>query len=395
MSTLSAIVSASYATSKEADGISKELKRCLGYEHYYEIARLAIGRSLGLSAPPPAAPDSKGQVLRGLQLFGQDNNTSYAWIALLGEQSRQYGEKEFSIEALQRLVRDHWHRGTLLLQTDWRSSGEDFAAFLELLARKAELPETHTSDNALTIHTPGEDDRELLPSPVNICVGEDVGQGVPFEWRVNGVGYAPHMAIMGQAGSGKTRTMLEILKQIRAQSAAPVLLLDLGKGDLAENGDLADALDAQVLRVPEMAIPLDMLHGSDVSEEDASDAVMGFRDSFERVMQSKPGAKQLDTMRSALKPLFAKNRQITLGMVGDALRDYYCENELKTDSVISTINDLTERLIFEPKLSPAEFFSRSWIITFANARDTIKNLATFLLECLPETPNGSPNRWRW
>jgi DNA sulfur modification protein DndE len=52
---------------------------------------------------------------------------------------------------------------------------------------------------------------------------------------------------------------------------------------------------------------------------------------------------------------------------------------LKTDSVISTISDLTERTIFRPEMPPARFFEQSWIITFAGAHDTQKNLAAYML----------------
>lgn len=184
---------------------------------------------------------------------------------------------------------------------------------------------------------------------------------------------------MGQAGSGKTRTMLRLLTQIRKQTSAPILLLDLGKGELAENTELALNLDAQVLRIPQDPIPLDMFHGSSFSENEVSDAVLGFRDSLTNVMQSRPGAIQLEHIREALKPLFANNKRISLENIRDALRSHYEENSLKVDSVISVINDLTERVIFKPDLSPAVFFSKSWIITFAHARDTVKNLAAFML----------------
>ncbi|MDP1645603.1 MAG: hypothetical protein Q8L71_08905 [Thiobacillus sp.] len=96
-------------------------------------------------------------------------------------------------------------------------------------------------------------------------------------------------------------------------------------------------------------------------------------------MQSKAGAVQLETMKDALRPLFSRRKNISLEDIGLALRDFYDDRKLKTDSVISTISDLTERTIFQPEMSPAQFFSQSWIITFANAHDTQKNLAAYLL----------------
>ena len=80
---------------------------------------------------------------------------------------------------------------------------------------------------------------KLPDSPDNVwTIYVDLGKGVDapheqFKRLVNGVGTSPHMAIMGQSGSGKTRIMKEVLKQIHNQTGAPVILLDLGKGDLA------------------------------------------------------------------------------------------------------------------------------------------------------------------
>lgn len=141
MNTISDIITTSYTTSKDADLVSKNIKKWLGCEYSYEIARLALGRSLLLDEAPPSAPDGKGLPLKGVQLFGSEADGNYLWIALLGEQLRLYGQPQFSLEALQQLVRNHWHRGVYLLESDWQQAGEDEAKFIDLLARRAALPE--------------------------------------------------------------------------------------------------------------------------------------------------------------------------------------------------------------------------------------------------------------
>lgn len=149
MNTMSDIITASYATSKEADQISKNLKKWLGCEANYEIARLALGRSLMLEEAPLSAPDGKGLSIKGATLFGSEADGNYLWIALLGEQLRLYGQPQFSLDALQQLVRNHWHRGVYLLEADWQSAGEDEAKFIDLLARRAALPETLLTQGAV------------------------------------------------------------------------------------------------------------------------------------------------------------------------------------------------------------------------------------------------------
>lgn len=374
------VLLAGFQTSGEADKRTEQLRSSLGLSAKNRVARLAIGRSLSDSSFPASALDSMGRPIKGDVLFGL--NELPLWTGLLFTHLLKTNPKaELSLATLQDLVKRHWNRGINLLMEDWDESGEDYHRFIDILVRRrANLPETGGMTPAISVT--GNDGWEFgnrEPRPVLVELGLEVESDEPFKWTVNGVGYSPHVAVMGQAGSGKTRTMLEMLVQVRQQSGAPVILLDLGKGDLANRHDFIQAIDAQVLRVPEEPIPLDMFHGSDESELTASDAIMGFRDSFAKVMQSKPGAVQLESIRDALRPLFSRRKNIALEDIRQTLRDFYDEHSLRTDSVISTINDLTERTIFDPSMSPAKFFSQSWIITFANAHDTQKNLAAYLL----------------
>lgn len=141
MTTISDILTASYSTSREADQAGKALKGFIGADSNYEVIRLALGRSLGLESFPESAPDAKGSPIKGLQLFGDQESCNYLWIGLLGEVLRRRGEVRFTLDAFQKLVRDHWHRGVHLLTADREEADDDFKRFVEVLARKANLPE--------------------------------------------------------------------------------------------------------------------------------------------------------------------------------------------------------------------------------------------------------------
>lgn len=374
------VLVSNFQTSAEADKITEMLKGKLGLSVRYRIARLAIGRSLGESTFPTQNVDAQGKTIKGDLLFGLDEYP--LWVGMLITNIKAHNLKpELSIASLQIAVRRHWHRGIMLLLNDWKEAGEDPRKFWEILIhRRAMLPDSVAKQGKFSeVH---HDDMGF--SGMAKAVYVDLGKAVDapheqYKRLVNGVGTSPHMAIMGQSGSGKTRIMKEVLKQIYAQTAAPVILLDLGKGDLVNDTALIDALGAKILRVPEDGIPLDMFYASNQNEEIATDTVMGFRDSFSSVVQGKLGPKQLDNIREALKPLFSSQKKITLEQVRSCLSQHYEEHDLKVDSVMSTINDLTQYKIFRPDLSPQQFFSQSWIITFAHAHDTIKNLAVFLL----------------
>lgn len=379
--TLEQVLLAGFQTSAEADRRTEQLRSNLGLSAKNRIARLAIGRSLSEASFPTGTLDGSGRPIKGDVLFGL--NELPLWVGLMLTHLKKTNPRaELTLPILQDMVKRHWDRGVSLLMEDWDEAGEDYNRFVDILVRRrANLPETGNANliaQTSTIDGAWEANSRD-PAPIIVDLGREVDSDEPFRWKVNGVGYSPHVAVMGQAGSGKTRTMLEMLVQVRKQSGAPIILLDLGKGDLANRQDFINAIDARVLRVPEEPIPLNMFYGSDDSDLTASDAIMGFRDSFSKVMQSKAGAVQLESMKDALRPLFTRHKNISLDDIGQVLRDFYDDRKLKTDSVISTISDLTERTIFQPDMSPSRFFSQSWIITFANAHDTQKNLAAYLL----------------
>lgn len=379
--TLEQVLLAGFQTSGDADKSTEQLRSNLGLQAKNRVARLAIGRSLSEESYPTGTVDGAGRPIKGDVLFGLESLP--LWVGLLFAHLRSTDPRaELNLATLQDLVKRHWNRGIALLIEDWEEADEDYNRFVDILVRRrANLPDIGGVSPTSPPVVGGESWTMAGDNPVPVVV--DLGllgdSTDPFRWTVNGVGYAPHVAVMGQAGSGKTRTMLEMLVQVRKQTGAPVILLDLGKGDLANRHEFIRAVGARVVRVPEEPIPLDMFFGSDESEASASDAIMGFRDSFTKVMQSKAGAVQQEVLKEALRPLFLQRKQISLEDVGQTLRDFYEDRALKTDSVISTISDLTERTIFQPEMSPAQFFSQSWIITFAGAHDTQKNLAAYLL----------------
>lgn len=376
------VLVSNFQTSAEADKITEMLKGKLGLSVRYRIARLAIGRSLGEPNFPKQNVDAQGKTIKGDLLFGLDEYPLWVGLLITNIKKQVQQPEELTIATLQSSVRRHWHQGIMLLLDDWNEAGEEPRRFWEILIhRRAMLPDTvYKSGKFGEIHQDDETDFTGMAKAVYVDLGRSVdAPHEQYKRLVNGVGTSPHMAIMGQSGSGKTRIMKEVLKQIHIQTTAPVILLDLGKGDLVNDTALIDVLGANIIRVPEDGIPMNMFYGSNQNDEIATDTVMGFRDSFSSVVQGKLGPKQLDNLREALKPLFSIQEKITLEDVRSRLDQFYEENDLKMDSVMSTVNDLTQYTIFRPDYSPQQFFSQSWIITFAHAHDTIKNLAVFLL----------------
>lgn len=212
-------------------------------------------------------------------------------------------------------------------------------------------------------------------------VGVDLHTKQVVTWIMNGSGYAPHVAIMGKAGTGKTRTGMDLIRQVRRQTGVPVVLLDMAKGDLATNDALIRELDASVIRAPREPIPLDVLHIPTQDEAEAQKAAFRFRDSFKTVTESRPGGKQLDALRECAYRAFRSTQPpIRITDVRDKLKEVYAEQKQKPDVLSATFNDLTAFELFAPQYSPAEFFSRSWIIDLHEApSDSVQRLIVFLL----------------
>jgi DNA sulfur modification protein DndE len=296
---LRSLDSANFKTSKRADAVHDVLKAKLGLQHRYEPARLAIAHSLTLPETAPQLSDDdsddSGKVIMGKTLFGDDE--SPIWVAMIVEKA---GLLQPTVEDIQEQVRRHWHRGVLLLQSEWENcEGENpegvYERFILFLAQKAGLPAHGQS----TTTKAGDDWQESvggLPAvPITVRLGDpgtDEMTGQPANWLLNGKG-SPHVALMGGTGSGKTRLARSLLGQIREQTKAPCVIFDF-KADLAGNPAFVGEVGSTVVTSPASPVPLDVLHIPDKSQTEITNAAMRFRESFVRIPKNKIGAVQQD-----------------------------------------------------------------------------------------------------
>lgn len=390
---------ANFSTSAEAFKLSKYFLDKLGFSAYYQIARLAIGRSLGEISYPESATDSRGNSLQGHLLFGHEQRGALLWLAVLIENINQHSkDKKITLSAIQNAVKDHWQRGIFLLQQDWREADESYEKFIELLiTRRASLPNEAPLNSTNTLENLFVDN--LIVKPVVLNLGRDKDSNEIVNWKINGQGYSPNVAIMGQSGAGKTRMMLKLLAQLRELTNVPILLIDVQKDELAERDDLIKALGATVLKIPSQPIPLDIFSGSSLNEESARDVTIAFRESLDKALEKGLTDNQKMRVLEALKPLFAKRDNVTMLDIKKAIENYYEDNKIKPDRVVTIPHELCQYKLFEPTLSPENFFNKSWIITFGNAPTESRQLTLFLLfdalhrylQTLPESPMDENN----
>jgi len=374
---LRSLDSANFRTSKRADELNDVLRGKLDFKHKYEPARLAIAHSLGLSdpAPPLLDDDESGKVIMGRNLFGDDDLP--LWIAMIVEKA---GLTNPTVEDIQEQVRRHWHRGILLLQTEWENCEGVYERFILYLAERAGLPTHGQQAGERAIGREGQP-ADGPAGPVTVRLGDpgvDLSNKQPVNWLLNAKG-SPHVALMGGTGSGKTRLAVNMIEQIRRQAGCPVILFDMAKGDLAKNAELLQVIQGRVVTSPTNPVPLDVLHIPNERMPEVTNAAMRFRESFVRVAKSKPGGVQLDYLREAAQRAYMDPHPISITNIRDALRVVYQENSRKPDGVSALFNDLTQWNLFTPHMKPAEFFSQSWVIDVHEAAETAQRLVVFLM----------------
>lgn len=393
---LTELSNATFRTTRTADDICSRLTAALGWRHRYVAARLAIARSLSLPDPPLLLTQEEGSdmaiPLRGMQLFGEGSEQA-AWLALIAQRS---GDPDISKRSFQALVTAHWKRGAELLEADWERSGHEMTRFVARLAKLAGF-----RDNA---EDRGDDIALRLPAiAVGVClpVGEvarDVKTDESIEFVLNGAGGSPHMAILGGVGSGKTRTALHLLKNLRRFGDVPLLAFDF-KGDLAAG--LGSIYDAEILRPPKTVVPLDVLHVTSRDDNAVRSAAGRIRDSISSVKSRKPTGIQTDALREAITTTLRRHfdgKVVALPDVARALAHEYEERSRAPDELTATLNELTQFDLFAPTNTPAAFFAKSWIIQLPQdgseeMRRLIINLTLNALDrwlnAQPDAPIGS------
>lgn len=388
------VTTISFRTTRGAEQACESLLRHLGQKAHHNVARLAIGRSLGLADPLQVSAgqdDEEGsRTIRGHTLFG-DGADLAAWVALLVQRA---GYADLDRRGLQRLVAAHWRRGAELLARDWEEAGGSLARFVERLTELSSMPEVSKGGAGLG---PGIPSDEMLTSEITIPVGEvaeDAVTGEPVAFPLNAPAGSPHIAVMGGVGSGKTRTAAQMLKRFRQIGRVPLLAFDF-KGDLASAYGLDTSFDATVLVPPRSAVPLDVLATGAGDETTLKEMAGRIRDSIARVKTTRLGGVQADALREAVLHVLRTKRPATLADVGRALEAEYERRERKPDELVATLRELNQFTLFEPRSAPDDFFARSWIITLPpDAPSEVKRLVINLtldaldrwLNSLPEAP---------
>jgi len=377
-----------------AEEFEDRLRSRLGLTAKYESARLCLGRSLAeTTAPEPARSAEKGKSIAGEFLFGDEINLWISTFVLGGELGAHAAVDDFRA-----LVEAHWARGARLLEVELSECNGDEVRFMSRLADLLPDAQGVAANEGLAPKTVGE-----IKIPVGPLSTTFPG-GKPVEIVINAPGVAPHIALMGKNGSGKTTTGIQLAIDLMQRSGVPLLFID-PKGEFVNNGKLAgklaeSGLPINAIEVGQEPIPLDFLPDPSVGSASVSNAAMQFRDSI-AMCCGRAGDVQQDLLRTAVEKVIKFERRRDLPIVKDAYRQELDAAGKGHDSIMSRLNELTQLKVFSPELSPAKFFSTSWVLSLKTlGTEELKRISILLLLdslrsfvlAQPDTP--APNGFR-
>jgi hypothetical protein len=366
---------ANFRPSQEAADFEKLLDARLGGRPRYETVRLMLGRSLLESeAPKPMEETSRAAKgdLRGRELFGQQLDL---WIALFVIEGGL--GTEIHIDDFKAAVEAHWARGCALLKEDLENAGNDIVKLAMNLANRLPLEANVGGKSDLPVASTG---------PISLRIG-DISTthpgGEPVQFVINRTG-SPHIVLMGKTGQGKTRIGVNIAQQILQNTKVPFIYID-PKPDFAPggnyNGVFTNYSDATNLVVGEQPIPLDFLPRPTKGNTSLQSACMRLRDS---ICKSTPsvGALQRDRLLTCIERISRNPGERSLPRIFLEYKQAMESEAQKNDSILSLLSEVTRFNAFVPTMTPAEFFSRSWVISLSSdIPESYKNLIMqFLLD---------------
>jgi hypothetical protein len=370
---------AQFKPTEESAAFEDKLRTALGLQYRYEASRLLIGRSLAEPTPPDPLPSGTkffSKPIPGQNLLGEHEDLWLSAIILDG----RLGETA-TVEDFRALLEAHWARGFQLVRDELESChGNEIKLVQRLADRLPEIQGIGGSDPGMEPGGPAGEIRLKVGSVSRTLAGDK-----PIDFAINSAGIAPHIALMGKIGSGKTTTGLQMALELVEKAGIPFLFID-PKGEFVEGnrpvGRLA-SLGGSVgaVEVGTVPIPLDFLPPSSAPANRIAKAAMGLRDTI-ALCCSNVGDLQKDLLRTVIQGVLNSNDGRSL----EAIRDNYergllANNKSAIDSVVSRLNELTnpDMPCFDPQMSPSQFFRQSWVISLKELPEELKRLVTLLL----------------
>ena len=375
-------------TSKDAREILERLRRTGVRPNLW--ARAALGYSLSLADSPKNADyDSEGTEFQEPVFFGEDKGVL---LALL----RQRAGKALAEEKVGPLIKLHVERGLRHFSGEYeRLNRRGDELLLSLLSSGGGEFQPRAATAIQLIEPPPKGAK----FKVVLSLGKAPGTNRELKYVLNAPGSAPHVAIMGRNGTGKTRTALSFLAQMASERACqvPFLIFDYAKGDVADNNSFIRASRATVVSLPTNVIALAPLALGRRDENSVSFAAHRFRDTIGAVVRGI-GPKQKNRCLQIIKEAYEQEEGGTpdLADVVAVAQQQYQDNDWPEDSLLACLREFTDFPLFRPAAEGVDhdFFRASHVIDIHELPEDLRKLTVFLMldrlywdiMALPEAP---------
>ena len=358
-------------TSKKAREIMEGFRRKTGIRPNL-WARAALGYSLSLeSLPEKGSHDSEGTEFQESVFFGDD---SFVLLALL----RQRLGRQLKAGEAGSMIKRHVERGLRLFNKEYERLNRRGDELLLHLIRQCSS-EVKVSGNHLEKNLPP----EVENCQVDLEIGKDIRSGKALFHRLNGPGSAPHIAIMGRNGTGKTRTAVSFLSQIASSVpySIPFLVFDYAKGDIASNKAFVKKTGAVVVSLPGKTIPLAPLSLLSRDEHAVHLAARRFRDTIRSVVRLGPiqSERCLQFITEAYNSFTGSTPD--LEDLTRLAEQKYEDEGWSDDSLLASLREFTAFPLFQSASQGAEhdFFQSSYIIDIHRLPEDLRKIAAFLV----------------
>jgi DNA sulfur modification protein DndE len=378
--------------SRKQDELIEKLTNLYGFNTDSAITRVAFSMSLSSEKKFQSDDDSiasDGKEFRDARaLFGtsQSGKSYFAIFKALLDQKylKQTSEDEFIS-----LFKLHLSHGLEELMDAISKAeivkGEHLTFIANLVQEKLNLLDnTDTPSNNATKPVNSLQYPEYT-GLVNFTIGENEN-GEDLEIRLNDLDEfdSHHISIAGMTGSGKTQLLKDILYQISSNTdnSLKYIFFDYkGEGNKKElekflsntDGEFIDMLSDEFNFNPLEFISLD-------NKRNQVFEIQSFIDSIQAI-DERISVKQTHYLKDVMTNLLMnRTEHPEIKDISDSLREYYDENGLKPDTLLSIIDNLSSGLFNRDKTDKSPIFNKSLYLNLPiTIADTIRQLSVFLI----------------
>lgn len=395
--------------SKKQDELIAELTNIFEFQYHGIISRIAFVYSLkkGVEFDPKNAENipSDGKEFRdGKAIFGTSQSGKSYYPVFKAILDEYYGGRTTE-EQFAKYFKLHLDHGLATLKDEVEGLNITKGEHIEHLANlvndgldligKNDSPKGYTKDESL--------DLPVCTDLVEFELGSAGDRKVNIPLNDLNEFDSHHIAIAGMTGAGKTQLIKDILYQISSNTSQKLnyIFFDYkGEGDPDSLDKFLDSTGAKFIDLLNDQFDFNPLEYISLNNErEQNFQIQSFIDSV-RAIETQIGVKQEHYLKKVIKDCFesADERHPSLNEISNRLEEYYTENNISPDTLLSTVSKLSSGLFNRSDDSHKRVFDESVYLNLPiTLADTTRQLCVFmvlkyLLEMFSKADDTQPKK---